>query len=410
MSTTTTTITTTSEDDFVLVEGSEVPSSSAPTAEISSTTTDDSAGATVPDTPAPVAEKLLDLVFVMDCTGSMGQYIDNAKQNIEKIVTEIIKAESCDVRFGLVAYRDHPPQDNTYVTMSYEFVTSTNKMSENLAGLSAEGGGDGPEALTAGLFAAKGLKWREKSAKVVVLIADAPPHGLGESGDGFPDGDPDGLDPLVLAREMSNMGIAIYSVGCEPALSSYRFTRAFLISLSEITGGKAVCLASAALLANVILGGAAEELGIQMLASQMKNDIDTLREEVRGSSSGFGCASRPGGLSEEGEKVLLERMERMFAERGVKMTEMETDGEMKDTALTPTLLACADLSDVRGKVQKIPRSTGDVYGFTSGGGFGGGIVPAPAASHCRLVRDAAPSYESSARVYRRFAASKEVGK
>jgi len=30
-------------------------------------------------------EKALDLVFLMDCTGSMGQYIASAKENIESI-------------------------------------------------------------------------------------------------------------------------------------------------------------------------------------------------------------------------------------------------------------------------------------------------------------------------------------
>ena len=98
-----------------------------------------------------------------------------------------------------------------------------------------------------------------------------------------------------------------------------------------------MCLGSAALLANVILGGAAEELGIQMLASQMESDIEALREEVRGSSTAFGCTLRPGGLSEEGEKALLERMGRMFAEKGVKMTEMETDGEIIMILLRLTL-------------------------------------------------------------------------
>ncbi len=36
------------------------------------------------------------------------------------------------------------------------------------------------------------LRWRANSAKICILIADAPPHGLGEPGDGFQDGSPDG--------------------------------------------------------------------------------------------------------------------------------------------------------------------------------------------------------------------------
>ena len=42
----------------------------------------------------------------------------------------------------------------------------------------ASGGGDGPEAVTAGLAAClTDLEWRRSAAKMVVLIADAPPHG-----------------------------------------------------------------------------------------------------------------------------------------------------------------------------------------------------------------------------------------
>lgn len=41
-------------------------------------------------------------------------------------------------------------------------------------------GGDGPEAVTAALKAALELTWRPTSSRMAVLIADAPPHGIGE--------------------------------------------------------------------------------------------------------------------------------------------------------------------------------------------------------------------------------------
>jgi len=53
-----------------------------------------------------------------------------------------------------------------------------------LSGLYASGGGDGPEAVTAALAEALNMDWREHASKMVVLIADAPPHGIGEYGDG----------------------------------------------------------------------------------------------------------------------------------------------------------------------------------------------------------------------------------
>jgi hypothetical protein len=50
--------------------------------------------------------------------------------------------------------------------------------------LYASGGGDGPEAVTAALAEALKMDWREQASKMIVLIADAPPHGIGEYGDG----------------------------------------------------------------------------------------------------------------------------------------------------------------------------------------------------------------------------------
>lgn len=44
--------------------------------------------------------------------------------------------------------------------------------------MAAAGGGDGPEAVTAAMAAClTELEWRRDAARMVVLIADAPPHG-----------------------------------------------------------------------------------------------------------------------------------------------------------------------------------------------------------------------------------------
>lgn len=69
------------------------------------------------------------------------------------------------------------------------------------------------------------MDWRPYATKMVVIIADAPPHGIGEYGDGqlyiftpcissqrilgFDDGSPDGHDPLQIAREMASRGITL---------------------------------------------------------------------------------------------------------------------------------------------------------------------------------------------------------
>ncbi|KAG8938100.1 hypothetical protein FRC00_000632, partial [Tulasnella sp. 408] len=131
--------------------------------------------------------KLLDLVFIQDCTGSQGSYIASATKNIEEIYSAIHQSERLvsqdDLRIGLIAFRDHPPQDHTYVTRNFGFSSDPKQVQEHLKSLYAAGGGDGPEAVTAALGEALEMDWRPTASKMVVLIADAPPHGIGEYGD-----------------------------------------------------------------------------------------------------------------------------------------------------------------------------------------------------------------------------------
>lgn len=103
-----------------------------------------------------------------------------------------------DVRFSLIPYRDHA-LSNTYCTKVYPFTRDLKQMLKNVNEQSASGGGDTPEAVTAALFEGVVQDWREDAAKLLIFMADAGPHGLGE-GHEQPNGDPDGKDPLVLAR------------------------------------------------------------------------------------------------------------------------------------------------------------------------------------------------------------------
>ncbi len=112
-------------------------------------------------------------------------------QNIRTIVEEIVSAEKADVHLALVEYRDHPPQDSSFVTRVHDFTPSVKTMKGWLDGCSASGGGDGPEAVADAMHQVLKLSWREEAAKICVFISDAPPHGLSShSGDGFPNGEP----------------------------------------------------------------------------------------------------------------------------------------------------------------------------------------------------------------------------
>lgn len=146
-------------------------------------------------------------------------------------------------------------------------------MKEQLNGLFAAGGGDGPEAMTAALKAASDLDWRPDAAKMAILITDAPPHGIGEYGDGFPNGSPDGEDPLVLARSMSARGISLFVVACEPALSGYQHAVDFYHGLVTITSGMLVPLTTASLLSHVVVAAAGEVMDLERLHRELGDSV-----------------------------------------------------------------------------------------------------------------------------------------
>ncbi|CAE6427199.1 unnamed protein product [Rhizoctonia solani] len=226
------------------------------------------------DVESPFPErKMLDLVFIQDATGSQGSYITHSTEHIQRICADIIShgglSSQEDLRVGLIAFRDHPPQDHTYVTKNFGFTSNINQVHENLKTLYASGGGDGPEAVTASLWEALNLDWRPAASKMIVLIADAPPHGIGEYGDGFDAGSPDGHDPLVIARELAQRGIVLFFVACEPALSGYAHANDFYTALTSITSGLMVPLTTASLLSRAIIGSVLENLDMERLIREV---------------------------------------------------------------------------------------------------------------------------------------------
>jgi hypothetical protein len=209
----------------------------------------------------------------------MSSYIKAATTNVKNICQELMASEKADLRFALVSYRDHPPQDSTYITQVHPFTDSLKTMQRACETMSAAGGGDGPEAVTAALYEAANLPYRPNATKFCILIADAPPHGIGEAGDGFPNGDPDGKDPVVIARDMLEKGITLYVAACEPSVSRYMFAADFFIGIAKITEGKCLPLTSANLLAQVIVGGAAEEASLEALLEEVELEAQKVMEE-----------------------------------------------------------------------------------------------------------------------------------
>jgi Mg-chelatase subunit ChlD len=123
------------------------------------------------------SKKKVEIVFAIDTTGSMGGLIDGAKRKIWSIAQEVSRAkEQPDVRMGLVAFRD---RGDAYVTQVTPLTDNLDSIYETLMGLSANGGGDGPEDVNAALHdSLNSIQWSDNkdTLKLIFLVGDAPPH------------------------------------------------------------------------------------------------------------------------------------------------------------------------------------------------------------------------------------------
>jgi Mg-chelatase subunit ChlD len=118
----------------------------------------------------------LDIAFLVDATGSMGDEIDKLKRSMRAVADQIAHLPSQpDVCYGLVAYRD---RGDAFFVRGADFSNDLSGFQQQLGQLQADGGGDMPEALNEALHTAvHRLSWRGAgTARMLVLVADAPPH------------------------------------------------------------------------------------------------------------------------------------------------------------------------------------------------------------------------------------------
>ena len=137
---------------------------------------------------APVA---VDVLFLLDATGSMGDEIDQLKTSIDSVAARLSSLDSApDIRFAMTLYRD---VDDTFVTSTYDFTSDVEAFRSALSNVVADGGGDYPEALDEGLAESLAAPaWRDPASTIqlIFLVADAPPQvGRQLQGNGYPDVD-----------------------------------------------------------------------------------------------------------------------------------------------------------------------------------------------------------------------------
>jgi len=122
--------------------------------------------------PAPIP---LDVLFVVDTTGSMGEEINRLKATIEIIYANLSALKPRPlVRFGLVLYKDHGDE---YVTKRVAFTEDLDAFQLELNQVRAGGGGDGPEDLETALYdAVNNMDWNAGGIRLAFIVTDAEAH------------------------------------------------------------------------------------------------------------------------------------------------------------------------------------------------------------------------------------------
>lgn len=146
------------------------------------------------------SERLIDVAFILDSTGSMSEEIAAVKTTIQRVASGL-RDSNVRIRMGLVEFKD---RGDPFVTRVYPMSSDLERFSQQVASVQASGGGDTPESGNEALHVAlEQLAWRDAAlARLGFLVGDAPPH-LDY---------PQDYDYALEARSAAHRGIQIYTV------------------------------------------------------------------------------------------------------------------------------------------------------------------------------------------------------
>ncbi len=116
----------------------------------------------------------LDLMLMVDTTGSMGDELEYLKEELSNMVSRISFSGELSIRVSVNFYRD---EGDEYVVKYFDFRENIDECIEQIRAQRSDGGGDYPEAVHTALEnAVTGHEWREDAVKLCFFVLDAPPH------------------------------------------------------------------------------------------------------------------------------------------------------------------------------------------------------------------------------------------
>ena len=127
------------------------------------------------DEALPSPTNLVQIAFMVDATGSMGDELEFLKMDLKKVINEVQKTNTqLKISTATVFYRD---EGDEYVVKHSPFTEDINQTTEFISQQRADGGGDFPEAVDKALVQLNQLQWQpEARTRIAFLVLDAPPH------------------------------------------------------------------------------------------------------------------------------------------------------------------------------------------------------------------------------------------
>jgi Mg-chelatase subunit ChlD len=199
----------------------------------------------------------LDVVLLFDTTGSMYGYLEEVRRHLSHLSSEVFGAVP-DARIGVVAYGDY---GGAYVTKQLDLSPESHAVRKFIEGVEASSGGDIPEAVEEALFQANALSWRIGSKRAVVLMGDAPPHGV--------------IDARIKrdfrheTRRLADKLIRTYTVQC----GTDSATKDTFAWIAQTTAGRYLSLDRAEDLTDLIIGICMQQVGL------LEGYVEKLRSE-----------------------------------------------------------------------------------------------------------------------------------
>lgn len=123
------------------------------------------------------AKPKIQVVFLLDATGSMGGLIGTAKEKIWSITSSLSQTDPApEIEVGMLFYRD---RGDDFITKIIPLGTDMDNLYEQLMAMNASGGGDGPESVNQALYeGVSKMQWDNlpNTYRAIFLVGDYPPH------------------------------------------------------------------------------------------------------------------------------------------------------------------------------------------------------------------------------------------